>query len=203
MTLLERVKKVKVRVSEARRLLKKPHRQLVVWKTGGVPAAAFGTEVFGVNANVLKWMRGSAARMSPGGGTGVLVAAVLALHPENDPGRKVLLGPIVRYAEEVWVCSDPGLWHERHLKTGDLLGGMQRIAKTCRRTATAAVVRRGPLSAMINSLDLVGWTFVKPTLFLDQNGEEIDLTAGEPKLLQKSLRQQFSLSKKMKQLNLS
>ena len=119
-----------------------------------------------------------------------MVAAVLALHTDNDPGRKVPLGPIVRYAGEVWVCSDPGLWHERHLKTGEFLCGMQQIAKSCRRTATAAVVRRGPLSAMINSLDQVGWTFVKPTLFLDQNGEDVDLTAGEPKLLKRNLRQQ-------------
>ena len=94
-------------------MLKGANRQLLVWKTGTIQAGTFGAEVYGMNKNVIKWLRGAAARLCPGGGIGALRAAVLGIHSDADPARKAVLGPIVRYAEEIWEISDPGLWHSR------------------------------------------------------------------------------------------
>ena len=95
-----------------------------------MPAAAFGSEVFGVGPGCLKWMRSSAARLCPGGGRGVLQAAVLGLHGDHDPARRAIGGSITRYAEEIWLISDPGLWHTRHLSPGELYGGCKQLPRT-------------------------------------------------------------------------
>ena len=101
----------------------------MVWNTGTLRAASFGTEVYGVGAGCLKWTRSTATRMLPGGGQGVLQAAVLGLRGEHDPARKVLLAPITRYHEELWLVSDPGLWHSRHLRPGELLQGSRVLQR--------------------------------------------------------------------------
>ena len=69
-------------------------------------------------------MRSTVARLSPGGGRGAHVATVLALRSQNDPGRRALLGPILRYAEEVWVITDAGLRGRKHLQAGVLIEGV-------------------------------------------------------------------------------
>ena len=126
----ERKIKCKKRIAKAKRFFRASHRQLMVWKTGTLAAAGFGCEIYGVTASNLKWMRSAAARLSPGGGNGVLQAAVLGLHGHNDPARKVLCGPIVRYHEEIWVCSDHELWHSRHLHPVQLYQGVGKVART-------------------------------------------------------------------------
>ena len=71
-------------------------------ETGILPAATFGTQVHATSSAVLRWLRGTAAKLSPGGGQGARVATLLALHPASDPARTAVLGPIIRYAEEIW-----------------------------------------------------------------------------------------------------
>ena len=116
-------------MKQARRVLGKSHRVLLVWKMAGQPAATFGSEVHGTNTTVLRWMRATASRLSPGGGPGASINVVLALHSDNDPGRRAVLGPILRSAEEVWTLSDPGLRNSRTLTAGVLITGAQKVAK--------------------------------------------------------------------------
>ena len=145
----------------------------------------FGAEVHGTNTTVLRWMRSTAARLSPGGGNGAHVATVLALHSQNDPARRALLGPINRYAEEIWAISDTGLRNRKHLGPDLLLGGVKKIKAEANKKKR--VTRRGPLSSMLIGLDFLGWTLETPTVVLNHREEELHLTAGDPRRLRQQM----------------
>ena len=114
----------KHRLKQARKVLGSRHRVAVIWKTGLLPAATFGHQVHGMCPAALRWLRGAAARLSHGGSQGAHTATLLALNPENDPGRDVLLGPVLRYAEELWDGIDPTFRTARHIPPGELTVGV-------------------------------------------------------------------------------
>ena len=119
----------------------------------------------------------------PGGGQGVLQAAALGLRGAHDPARKTLLKSITRYAEELWLVSDPGLWRSRHLRPGELLQGVESVAK--KNKMRDRFWRRGPFSGFLAALRQVDWQYLNPTTLLDNHGRKLNLAEGEPKLLQK------------------
>ena len=97
----------------------------MVWRCGTAMAAGFGVEVHGLNTSCLRWMRSTAARLSPGGGDGSLQSAILALHPKNDPGGKAFVATVIRYCEEVWTPTDQTLQTARSLTAGGLFSAVK------------------------------------------------------------------------------
>ena len=140
----------------------------------------------------LKWLRGTAARLAPGGGKGVHQHTVFATRSDMDPANEVVLSSIVRYAEEVWTATDPTLMkhRSRHIKTGELLAGVRAVQERNKHK----IVQRGPISSMMKYLKELGWKLETPTTMRNQRGQPVLLAEGDPKrlklMLQEALREQ-------------
>ena len=134
--------------------------------------------------------------------------ALFADQVSVDPGFRAVKDPICRFAKEIWLRQ---VWDGRaegnveseqweqiqgfHRSHGDLLSATE-IWSLVRETkgmmeegniGKGKKHRHGPAAVLAAALEMVGWKIVDTFLWLDRRGEEMDVRAGSPAMLQKYL----------------
>jgi hypothetical protein len=178
-----RILVAKSRMSRIAKKLGQKDRCVGIWMTGVLPGVNFGVECAGCNMAALKWMRGKASTLIPGGGDGAREDAIFSLHPERDPARNHVAPCVVRYAKEVWMATDATQCGPKVLRAGPLFEGVREVCEQ----HSIKPRRTGPLSSMLACLKVIGWTMRDPTHLIDRKGEVLDLAAGSPALLQEHI----------------
>ena len=135
----KRLNSAKKRIPRVAQKLGKKNRTIMIWTTGILPGLTFGAECTGYNPSTLKWMRGKASTLIPGGGKGAHQDTIFSIHPDRDPARANIPPCIVRYAKEVWLATDEALCGHKVIKCRQLLPGMTDVMRNQRRKTQSAL----------------------------------------------------------------
>eukprot|EP00973_Karenia_brevis_P079308 11005381-Karenia_brevis.AAC.1 len=152
---------------------------------------AYSAVVIGTTKTKLREARGISSRMTGLGGVGVAIEGPLVLNPQLDPARRLVTPAIERYHTELWHASERSQQRPKNFKLAFLVRKMQGALDRWDRNGKGDRANRGPLSAVLICLDLIGWRMASPTRLIDHKGQPIDLLAGSPARLRITLAEAF------------
>ena len=166
------------------RILRAKRRVSKIWTAGIMPSMVYGSHNWSVSKSVLKWTRAKASSLTLGGGKHGHQSTAFLLAPERDPANRFLLDTVVRYASEIWMATDSQLVTPKTLRAGYLHRHMGKVLRNWNKGSTQV---RGPLSAMLKSLQQLGWKMLNPFVLRDDKGQELHLAVGPPCVLRRHL----------------
>jgi hypothetical protein len=172
----QRIKGVAAKVRRLQRIAPKGAPRL--FSAGIIPSALYGAEHFTIPPKDVAMLQRQAVKCSNIRPFGVpTTLGLLGLTTENDPSYRARSAPILRWAREIWLATDPARrrprdtlkYHELHEAHARFIG--------------AHSLPQGPARAIKDSLSWFGWTMPKPHILLTSTGEELDMEMGSPAML--------------------
>ena len=107
---------------------------------------------------------------------------LVAIHTDNDPSFRARSAPLLRWAREIWLATDP---HKRRprdtLKYHEMHEAHAKIAGD-------SVLPQGPAKAIRASLEWFGWKMPMAHIFINNKGDELDMERGSPAMLKHYMR---------------
>ena len=162
-----------------------------LFTTGAMPMLSYGAEVFGVPGHKVSQARRLAKASLKGVARGGSLPAAMALCPRQDPAVRLIEAPLVRYATGVWHASEASQARPNNLKLGQIVSGARSIIAKRKAKGKKTVSGRGPISAMVDSAESLGWTVHDGLTLKDENGREVRLNEGSPARLRKIIRERI------------
>ena len=156
-------------------------RAAAVATAGLLPQASYAAEVTGITPHEARALRRTAARAMDSAGAGRSAERLLLV--QGDPVAKLVVAPVVRWAEEVW-----------NRTAGDSHGlTIGTLARAHAATAAKPPKRwqevRGPTDAAWLTLHQLGWRWQSPFKLVDGKGTHWGMAAASPRLLRNALLQ--------------
>ena len=162
-----------------------------LFMTGALPMLGYGAEVFGVPCHKVSQARRLAKASCSGVARGGSLPAAMALCPRLDPAVRLVEAPIVRHATDIWHASEASQARPNNLKLGLIVSGARSVLAKRMAKGKKTVSGRGPISAMIDSAEALGWQVHNPLTLLDEQGNEVRLNEGSPARLRKVIRERI------------
>jgi len=153
-----------------------------VFFSGLLPAATYGVEVLGLSDMELESIRRIAMHaMTPQGKARSRTALLVA---RGDPAWRPSVGPVIRWAQEVWWTACPRKSAARALTPKDL---NHHWTVASQRWPKRWAQSRGATDAAHLSLVRIGWKFNDAFNLITDQGVKVPLLETSPKLLTKML----------------
>eukprot|EP00973_Karenia_brevis_P005903 804730-Karenia_brevis.AAC.1 len=131
---------------------------------------------------MLRWARAKASTLSTGGGPHGHQPTTFLYQPSRDPGRQYIGGPILRYAREAWENTDDQLMGPKTIPAKQFHSAMAHVLSRWKQGERTV---RGPMSAMLKSLESLGWRMLSPYTIKNHKDEVMHLEVGSPAMLRK------------------
>jgi hypothetical protein len=159
-----------------------------IFSSGILPAALYGAEHQAIPLEHVQKLRHAAIRAWGTRPWGVPTDLAMVLYPvEQDPWYIAISAPLVRWAREVWMATDPAGPTDSDVLTHHEL---VLAARTIQNTDQA--LPQGPLLAVRQALSFLGWTIQLPYHFCNHTGQLLNLSAGTPACLRHHIRNRFA-----------